>query len=52
MCGTDPNGAHSRRGCAFSNKNGRDGSPSRPYLAAQLPLSAFLLTLEPNLKFP
>ena len=36
----------------FRKKIGRDGSPSRQYLAAQLPLSAFLLTLAPDLKFP
>ena len=42
----------SRGRCVFSKKNGRDGSPSRPYLAEQLPLSAFLLTLAPDLKFP
>ena len=35
----------------FRKKIGRDGSPSRQYLAAQLPLSAFLLTLAPDLKF-
>ena len=36
----------------FTKKIGRDGSPSRPYLAAQLPLSAFLLTLAPDSRFP
>ena len=36
----------------FRKKIGRDGSPSRQYLAEQLPLSAFLLVLAPDLKTP
>jgi hypothetical protein len=43
---------HWRRSSVFSKKIGRDGSLSRQYLAKQVPLSVFLLTLAGDLKPP